>query len=210
MSLELILNEELKDNRYKLLSSYLKNNFGVLSLLETEFFKQIFENHYTPADEDNKFQITEIISVEIQKVKFGQCCFNILVEDKWYPVSIKRLAGQNVTNRANLIRSLRNAIEPQIQIFKINNPLNSNDGCPIEMSKLGDDAQVDHKIPFNILAKEWLKSNTKPIYIYDASQVDYVLQEPFYSNWGKYHNDEAILRWVSKNGNKYAHKLYKK
>jgi len=47
-------------------------------------------------------------------------------------------------------------------------------------------------------------------YLYNIEKFNYVLQEPHLENWLKFHLENAILRWVSKEGNKIAHKLYSK
>jgi hypothetical protein len=74
------------------------------------------------------------------KDNYGNKCFCILVND----TSIKRLSGGNRNDKANLIRALRNAIEPQIIDFRKTNPLNHNNICPVTNGILGLDAEVDH------------------------------------------------------------------
>jgi hypothetical protein len=167
MSLELVINEKTTKNRHLLLSNYLKNNrVGVLSENEVIFFKHIFEKYYTPDEQYTKFNISQISSISIVKDNYGNKCFSIFVENNWYPTSIKRLSGSNRNDKANLIRSLRNAIEPQITKFRVCNPLNPDDICPVTKQILCEDAQVDHKIPFHILAEEWIKTNNNISYIY--------------------------------------------
>jgi hypothetical protein len=39
-------------------------------------------------------------------------------------------------------------------------------------------------------------------------KFQYILQEPYYTLWFNFHFEKAILRWVSKEGNTFAHKLY--
>ena len=131
-----------------------------------------------------------------------------MVDNNWYPTSIKRLSGSNRNDKANLIRSLRNAIEPQIKNFRVCNPLIPDDICPVTKKILGADAQVDHQIPFHILAEEWIKNNNNISYIYVLDKFEYILQEPHYTLWNNFHFEKAILRRVSKEGNKFAHKLY--
>ena len=209
MSLNSVINEKTIKSRYALLSNYLKdNNIGDLSESEIVYFKHIFEIYYTPDEEYTKFNIDTILNVTIVKNSYGKKCFTIYVDDTWYPTSIKRLSGSNRTEKANLIRSLRNAIEPQIKHFRICNPLNPKDICPITNGDLGTDAEVDHQIPFHILADEWLTKKTNVSYIYNIETFNYILQEPHYEKWSSFHLEKAILRWVSKEGNKTAHKLY--
>ena len=209
MSLELVINEKTIKNRHLLLSNYLKNNnVGVLSDNEVIFFKHIFEKFYTPDEQYTKFNISQFSSISIVKDNYGNKCFSILVDNIWYPTSIKRLSGGNRNDKANLIRSLRNAIELQIKNFRVCNPLNPDDICPVTKKILGADAQVDHHIPFHILAEEWIKNNNNISYIYVLDKFEYILQEPHYTLWFNFHFEKAILRWVSKEGNKFAHKLY--
>jgi hypothetical protein len=209
MSLELVINEETIKNRNLLLSNYLKNNnVGNLDENETLFFKHIFQKFYTPDEKDTKFNVSQISNVAIKKDKWGKNCFNILVDNEWYRTSKDRLSGSSRNEKRNLERALRNAIEPQTENFRICNPLNPNDICPVTKKILGEDAQVDHQIPFHILAEEWMKYNKNISYIYILDQFDYVLQEPHYTSWFNFHLEKSILRWVSKEGNKFAHKLY--
>jgi hypothetical protein len=209
MSLELVINEKTIKNRHLLLSNYLKNNnVGVLSENEFIFFKHIFEKFYTPDEEYTKFNVSQISNTSILKDNYGNKCFSILVDNNWYPTSIKRLSGSNRNDKANLIRSLRNSIEPQIKNFRVCNPLIPDDICPVTKKILGADAQVDHQIPFHILAEEWIKNNNNISYIYVLDKFEYILQEPHYTLWNNFHFEKAILRWVSKEGNKFAHKLY--
>ena len=209
MSLELVINEKTIKNRNLLLSTYLKNNnVGILTENECVFFKHIFEKFYTPDEQYTKFNVSQISNISIVKDNYGNKCFSILVNNNWFPTSIKRLSGGNRNDKANLIRSLRNAIEPQIKNFRACNSLNPNDICPITKKILGGDAEVDHQIPFHILADEWIKNNKNISYIYVLDKFEYVLQEPHYTLWFSFHLEKSVLRWVSKEGNKFAHTLY--
>jgi hypothetical protein len=209
MSLELVINEKTIKNRNLLLSSYLKNNnVGILTENECVFFKHIFEKFYTPDEQYTKFNVSQISNISIVKDNYENKCFSILVNNNWFPTSIKRLSGGNRNDKANLIRSLRNAIESQIKNFRSCNPLNPNDICPITKKILGGDAEVDHQIPFHILADEWIKNNKNISYIYVLDKFEYVLQEPHYTLWFNFHLEKSVLRWVSKEGNKFAHTLY--
>lgn len=209
MSLEVVINEKTIKNRHLLLSNYLKNNnVGILTEPEIVFFKHIFEKFYTPDEQYSKFKSSQISNISIVKDNYGNKCFSIFVDNSWFPTSIKRLSGGNRNDKANLIRSLRNAIESQIENFRVRNKLNPNDICPVTKTILGSDAQVDHKIPFHILAEEWIKDNKNISYIYALDKFEYILQEPHYTSWFNFHLEKAILRWVSKEGNKFAHKLY--
>lgn len=211
MSLELVLNEKTIKSREKILTNYLKNNdIGALPENEIIYFKHIFEQLYTPDDIYSKFHTSVIKNVHIIKDNFGNKCFSINVDNSWYPTSKMRLAGRNRSENTIIRRALRNAIEEQISNYRLSNPLNSINICPIMNTALGFNAEVDHQIPFYILAEEWLSINKSPTYIYDLDKFNYVLQEPYLQSWVDFHLEKAILRWVSKDGNKIAHKLYTK
>jgi hypothetical protein len=211
MSLNQVINEKTIKNRHALLSNYLKTQpIGELTEPEKNDFKHIFSKYYIPDNDVEKFPASSIINVAIKSDKWNKKYFSIYVENEWHPTSIKRLAGSNRTEHQNLIRALRNAIEPQIIDFICNKvSLNPENICPVTNKKLGTDAQVDHEIPFHILAEDWLRLRAlKDVtYVYDALQMNYVLTT---SEWFNYHLTNAKLRWVSKEGNKYAHKLYLK
>ncbi len=209
MSLKLVLNEKTIKNRYELLSTFLKNNkCGELNDDEKQYFKHIFIKYYTPDEEYTKFNFEDIIKVSITLDNWNKKCFSIYVNDTWFPTSIKRLAGSNRNEMNNLIRALRNAIQYQIIEYRNKNKLNPNEKCPIINENLGIDAQIDHEIPFHILSNEWLKNHSNVKYSYDLNEMNYILQEPYLQEWREYHLLNAKLRWVSKNGNKIAHKLY--
>ena len=209
MSLELVINEKTIKSRHLLLSNYLKNNnIGILTENESVFFKHIFQKFYTPHEEDIKFNVSQISSIHIVKDNYGKKCFSILVNNIWYPTSIRPLSGSSKNDKANLIRALRNAIEPQTNNFRVCNPLNPNNICPVTNKMLGLDAEVDHQIPFHILTEEWIKDNKNISYTYVLDKFEYILQEPHYTSWFNFHLEKSILRWVSKEGNKFAHKLY--
>ena len=209
MSLEKVINEKGKGKRDTLLTNYLKDNdVGVLTENESIFFKHIFEIFYTPDKTCTKFNVSQISKISIVKNKYGKKEFRILVDNTWWACNKKRLSGSNRTDKANLNRALRYAIDPQITKFRARNPLNPNDICPVTKKILGKDAQVDHQIPFHILAKEWIQDNNNIKYPYDNEKSEYILQGWHYNLWYNFHLEKAKLRWVSKEGNKYAHTLY--
>lgn len=211
MSLKEVFQQQTIKKRYQILSDYLKNNkVGYLNESELIIFRQIFENYYTPDKNDSKFDSKSITHVYIEKNNYGNKCFSIRVNNQWFPTSIIRLSGSNRTEKENLNRALRNGILIQINNFKKNNPLDINKICPITNSKLNYDAQVDHEIPFHILADEWIKKEKrkKISYKYNLEISNYILEEPYLKSWRKFHLQNAKLRWLSKDGNKIAHKSY--
>lgn len=211
MSLLDVINTKTIGERNKKLSSYLKNNkIGNLNEQEIHYFKILFEIHYTPDIEyqETKFTYEQIMEVALTDAKYNNKCFQINVDDTWYPCSIKRLSGSKRKEESNLNRALRLAIESQITEFKYNNPLNVNQLCPVHNISMGIDAQVDHEIPFKELVTTWKKTNKNIKYHYDLNKKDYILEEPWHNSWCKFHKINAKLRWLSKEGNRYAHRLY--
>jgi hypothetical protein len=210
MSLERVLNEKTIKMRHSLLSEHLNaHECGQLNESDSAQFKQIFSKYYTPDDTSTKFDAANISNISIIRDTWNNKCFSIQVDNVWYPTSIKRLSGSNRGEKLNLVRALRNAIEPQIQTFRITHPLNPTDICPITHNTLHEDAEVDHIIPFHIIKDEWLaKYSGKIGYSYDLGKMNYILHEPWCKSWCDYHLEKATLRWVSKEGNKTAHKCY--
>ena len=211
MSLLDVINTKTIGEINKKLSLYLKNNeIGNSNEKETHYFKFLFETHYTPDIEyqETKFTYDQIEHVSITSTKYNNKCFEVYVDDIWYPCSIKRLSGSKRTESDNLNRGLRLAIEPQIKEFKCDNPLNINDICPIHNTKLGPNAEVDHEIPFKVLVTDWKKTNKNVKYNYDLDKKDYIIIEPWRTSWYNFHRNNAKLRWLSKKGNRYAHRLY--
>lgn len=205
MSLELVLNQKGQGAKRELLSVYLKNNFGDLSEPEITHFRHIFAQYYTPDPQHVKFNSSDISHVTIKKSHNNPTvCFHICVDNEWYETGVPRLAGGNRTENANLKRALRNAINPQIQNYRQANPLNPNNICPITKGKLGIDAQVDHVIPFYKLADEWLANNKNVSYT--NTKDGYILNEPYLTSWYNFHLEKAVLRYLSKEGNKTAHR----
>ena len=209
MSLKSVLQETTQNKRKSLLSQYLKNNNGLLEKLELEYFKQLFAMYYTPDENEIKYKPEEILSVSIEmNTKHFNKCFILHTKSCAVPASIKRLSGSTRTTNANVKRAMRNGIKLQVLDFKKKNPLDSEKICPITKKSLGLDAEVDHKIPFHILADKWLKQNKNPAYSYNFSCLDYVLTEPYLEKWRDFHLKHAELRWLSKEGNQIAHTLY--
>jgi hypothetical protein len=216
MSLELVLTETGIRKRYDLLSNYLKNNdVGELNEEESNYFREIFTRFYTPEERelDSKFPASIISKVHIIKRAFSNNCFSLVVDDVPWPASIRRLCGSKITDRSNLIRAHRNAIEGQIMQFRISNPLCIESICPVSkengsFEKLGSDAQVDHEIPFSKLLDRWRQNNKDATCLYSLEKQNYILDDKFLSNWANYHLKESKLRWVSKKSNTYAHRLY--
>jgi hypothetical protein len=196
---------------------------GALSGEDTEIFHKLFETYYTPDDGEYKYGRDDIATVAIywnedHGFVTRSKCFNLLLhihaqrtEKERYPVPVsrKRLSGANRTSYANLMKALRDVIQPQIHEFRETFPLNSSDICPIMNTPLGMDAQVDHDgKTFQQLTEEWRNQNpgVKPKH-HSSKHSLYTLDEPYLASWYQYHQDHAILRWLSYEGNKIAHRV---
>ena len=166
VSLQAVLKEKTIKARHSLLSNYLKTHgIGLLSPSEVKHFKTIFDKYYVPDDGDEKFSLDEIDGVAIKREAFGTKCFSALVNGELHPWSIKRLSGGGViTDKTKLRRALRHGINEQINEFRRTNHLDTRAKCPIMNINLGIDAQIDHEIPFHIIADEWLSQSPSPSY----------------------------------------------
>jgi hypothetical protein len=209
--------------RKKILSQFLKENeVGPLSDENATHFRLIFEKHYTPDEGEEKFKKEDILRVEIVMSKWDDKCFGIyhkhLSPQTAIPTSIKYLAGSKRPVNQNIARAAREAIRPQIDAFKKENPLNVDDKCPLGNCKLGSDAKVDHEILFKELLGYWMKTLDKSgqKYLktkYNPDIFDHEFVNP--ESWRTYHKDHATLRWLSKKANqtrfrgKWTKKSYK-
>jgi hypothetical protein len=196
--------------RMKMLSAYLKDHDCIqLSREDTDIFLQIFEESYTADNNESKYDISEITSVRIERTPYGNKCFALRHKDRWIPTSIKKLCGQQTTTKQIIQRGLRYAIEWQIRDFRDANALNPSDTCPVLNIELGLDAQVDHIIPFHRLTEYFLAKHHGITYFYSTREKNYIIEEPHRSKWIKFHQKNAKLRYVSKEGNKIAHLHFK-
>jgi hypothetical protein len=206
-----ILNEKTIKKRHLLLQQYLKNNnVGILNEKDSIIFKNLFSKFYTPDDNEQKIDSKDICCIHIVKNKYNLKCFDIILNNNIrYHTSIKRLSGSSINKNLNIKRALRHEIEYQIFDFINENPLNITLLCPITGYKLGKDSQIDHEIPFHIIASHFLKDNENIEVEYDVENFNYVIKDrKLAEKWKTYHKKIAVLRWLSKDGNKIAHKFY--
>jgi hypothetical protein len=197
--------------RVQLLSNALKSlPYGELTADDNKIMLEIFEENYTPDEGERKYETSEIeCFFKAPHPIYHNDCFQLRLKDGSTDVAtVKRLAGGNRTSKANLVRALRRAIDPQIQEFKEKNPLNFTAVCPIKGIPLGKDAEVDHyDMTFKDLAQEWLKTTPNPkFYASTTEKSVYELEEPFKASWKEFHRHNTNLRWLSKEANKIAHK----
>ena len=91
MALESALTAKNKTERKNMLSKYLQSNkIGQLNELDEYYFTQIYNKFYLYEEERSKFKIDDIQKVIIENVDYGSRCFNLLVANIKYPISIKR------------------------------------------------------------------------------------------------------------------------
>jgi hypothetical protein len=200
-----------KKKRKEILQSYLRTHpVGEISEEDSDIMKCLFDEFYTPDTGQRKYPSDEIEKFYIGFGRFNSVCFHIRCKNGIEDVAtIDRLSGSNRTPKANLLRALRYAIEPQLEEFREANTLDPTALCPIEHIPLGFDAQVDHFNPtFQQLVDDWLKKNKDPQIKWGprASSI-YLLEEPYQTSWITYHKQKANLRYLSKEGNKKAHRL---
>jgi hypothetical protein len=120
------------------------------------------------------------------------------------------MTGSKPTANQILHRAMRYAIEPQIAEFKAEHRLDMLAPCPVSGDYLGPDAQVDHEIPFHVLADHFISKNSGISYFYSVAQKNYIVEQPERTKWEKFHRKNAKLRYLSKQSNKYAHLDYQK
>ena len=166
--------------------------------------------------EDTDFMINEIFSMhpEWEKKKgagisklfvgpdrSGNICYYIeRKDDTTVPISF--LAALAPLNKERAVKSvLRAIIEPQIDMFRETvDPL--LDVCGITGEELGEKFHIDHEIPFNDIANEWLADKNidelyaisvrvkNPKRIGDHTFSDNALVK----DWYDFHEKKAILR----------------
>jgi len=197
---------KLKD-RCSILKDYLHISENV-STVNSEILLQLFMQYYTPDIGDRKYERFEISHIYIAKHPLHNTkgFYLRLMDGTVEPLAYKRLAGENRPEIENLRNALRSEIQPQIDAFRAENPLNPRAFCPVMYYPLETDAQVDHYRPtFRFLVKNWITVNPDPKVMYNNDRCLYELLEPHKTSWIQYHSEHAKLRWLSKLGNQKAH-----
>jgi hypothetical protein len=196
--------------RKELLQKFLKEHpIGELTDDEDKILKYVFQEYYIPDPGQEKYPIEDIDRFYIGYGQYNTICFHMRLKNGQDDVAtLKRLSGENRTQHQNLHRALRTAINSQIEDFKNLYTLDPTRLCPIESIPLGTDAQVDHHNPtFKELVEEWMKENPNPKIKWGPTGSSiYLLEEPYHTSWVTFHHEKAELRWLSKEGNKKAHR----
>lgn len=184
------------------------NTAGVLDPPSLRLWIQLFDTYYAPGDGETKHSLESIQNVYIQYIPhLGTYCFQMELNDGTKSfTSYKRLAGASGGKRTyttNLTRALRHSVYEQIIQFKERNPLDPNKLCPVFGIPLGSDAEVDHEIPFAKLKEAWLKLHPALKEVCEQSQSAHVLNDTTLdASWKAFHLENAVLRYVSKVGNR--------
>lgn len=90
-TLKYALTAKNKTERKNILSKYLqKNNIGEINELDEYYFTQIYHKFYSSEDGRTKFNIDDIQKVIITSGDYNSKCFNLLVDNQKYTISIKR------------------------------------------------------------------------------------------------------------------------
>jgi hypothetical protein len=74
----------------KVLTFILPKLIWKINELDEIYFTQIYHKFYSYKDERIKFKIDDIQKVLIENGDYGSKCFNLLVDNTKYPLSIKR------------------------------------------------------------------------------------------------------------------------
>jgi len=182
------------------------NTVGVIDQESLRLWIQLFDTYYNSDDGETKYELESIQNVYIQAhPQHGTHGFLMELKDGTTSfASYKRLAGASGgkrTHTTNLARALRHSIYYQIIQYREHNPLDPNKLCPILSIPLGLDAEVDHEIPFAKLKEAWLKLHPSVKEVYEQSA--YVLKDKtLEASWKAFHLENAVLRYVSKVGNR--------
>lgn len=181
------------------------HDIGELCAEETNHLQEIYNAFYKVNDEENI--VTHVISrALIARDPHGCRCFMLQFGDTLYPCAVRRLAGATRTSKGNIAMAARYAITEQIRAFRQLETLDPDQICPISGEPLGTDAEVDHVIPFAELLDSWMKTLPDlPKLTYNTNAFVYMLSSPYLESWREYHQSTAILRYLSKKGNRVAH-----
>lgn len=208
-NLDCIFFENCIKKRQQILSNYLKNN-DKLNEYNKNIIKMLFHNNYECDYNEQKFDINQIDDVIIDRHKIYKTkMFQILVNQIYYPVSIKKLIGnkQNINLKYNI--AYRNSIYDQIKNFRKMNIYDPVQICPVMKNIcISYNPQVDHyETTFSQLMKDFriLHNLNKEKLTYNLENQILILEEPYYSLWNEYHLKYAKLRYVSLEGNKISH-----
>ena len=152
--MEKIRNMKFIKDRDKGLTAFLKDtDVGHLSEVESEQFRLMFQQFYTPNEGEDKFDDDAIQNVGITiDLTYGKKCFCIyLIGNPDTPILCgkKYLAGSKRNRKnINIQQAARFAIEEQIQDFRNKK---RKEKCAACSKELGSEAQVDHETTFQNL-----------------------------------------------------------
>jgi len=212
IDIEADLQAALQAKTIKARSTILQNCLGVCGRLNNaskHHWIALFDTYYTPDDSETKYALERIQNVYIQvNPLYGTHGFCMeLCDGTKCVASYKRLAGVGGGKRkesTNLTRALRDVIYYQIIQFKERNPLDPTKPCPVLAIPLGNDAEVDHEIPFAKIKGAWFKLHPSVKEVYENGA--YALKDKtLEASWKAFHLENAVLRYVSKKGNRIAH-----
>ena len=147
----------------------------------------------------------EITDWCLMRDEFGEYCLGFIVNgDIKNPQSVTAkniflCFGPGKFNKKSIvIQALRKVVEPQIEAYKKNMPMN----CAYCRCNLFENKyEIDHKIDFKIIKDEYLtKRSIDELYEHREKEAVfyYVLKEPIKSEWYNFHEKRAILQPLCK------------
>lgn len=184
--------------RYEHLHNYIKNApLGPIPQTDFKMLKQFYAKYYVPGEEQIKQNAEEFTHARTEKSSYGGPRLRFYLSDKSSICCILRnLAGSGKTEDANLIRAMHNAIQPQIDQFIKDNPLNPEAICPKYKRPLGQNVKVGHHNPsFLEIATKFLEENPKPTIRYLADKNKFIINSE--TTWYEYHQQKANLHYLS-------------
>jgi hypothetical protein len=177
----------------------------------TDLIRSLFRDYYTPDPDEAKYNWQDIVAVTVEPSgPFAQRCFHIhLANGARSTASLKRLAGEKPSATVTLNSALRAAIQDQITHFRRTTPLDPLAPCPVLPTHcIGTDAEVDHVPPFASLRDRWLQTVPAAKVIYNQHTQQYRLSDAaLEADWSAFHQANASLRYLSKEGNARAHRM---
>jgi hypothetical protein len=126
---------------------------------------------------------------------------------EWVPASWVRCFEPAMNPRRRLFAAMRLSVEDQIASFRASNPRPRT--CPMLGALLGNDAEIDHATPntFAVLVDRYCAEyGTPQIGSVSSKRGPEFFDPQAQAQWQVFHRTHAVLRWLSKEANRNAHR----
>lgn len=132
-------------------------------------------------------------SIGFWLVRRDKSCIDISVIESLKP-------NGKSTNSSNSLRAARNEINDQIKSFREKNTIPKNcEICSREIFRFADRCEVDHKLLFSKIFKEFIELNNISLDEIETISLNFseeFADRRFAEKWKKFHQEKAILRFV--------------